>query len=210
MTTFVALKAQAAARWRDANNDVIGDTQWGEYINQAYQHANTSSPLWPWLETSEQTVTVTPPSRAGTLPTDVLQVNWLYDTTNNYRMIPQEGRGDQWRNANLRTDTGSPVTYRMRASTFEVFPAPTAVTTYVAECVVMPARLAGSDLPVWPSHFHELLLDGALALAFLDDGNTEFHAANWGKFEQSVKNMLATILLFRDETNTPIRDVWWS
>lgn len=209
MTTFAALKTQAATRWRDASNAVIGDTQWGEYINQAYQHANTSSPLWPWLEVAPASVTVLANTNSIALPTDTVQVNSVYNTTDNYRMIPDDGRGDQYRSGFLRTDTGQPVIYRIRSGTLEVMPMPTANTTFELEAVTMPVRLTGTNSPVWPSHFHEALLDGALALAFLDDGNTEFHNTNWAKFEQSIKNMLNTVLMFRTEANYAIRDRFW-
>jgi hypothetical protein len=210
VTTFLALRTQCASRYRDTNNNVVSDTQWKDYVNQAYQEANAFTPLWPWLETSEQTMTITPPSRSSALPADVFQVNWVYDTTDNLELIPQEGRGDQWRNQNLRTDTGTPVSYRLRNATIEVFPIPTAVTTIVAECNLMPIRLsADGDLPVWPANWHELLIPGALALAFLDDGNTEFHQAQDQRFRRQLGEMQAALLSFRTETYTAVRDSFW-
>jgi hypothetical protein len=211
VSTFLQLRTQCAARFRDTGFTIVADAQWKEYVNQAYQWANTYSPLWPWLETASATVTVLSGTRGIALPADTVQVNWAYDTTDNYRLIPQEGRGDPWRNANLATDTGSPVTYRIRNGTIEVFPLPTQNTIITIEAVTMPVRMvADGDVPVWPTHFHEVLLDGAVSLAYLDDGNAEFQGILWGKFQAGVKDMLQTLLLFRTETNPPIRDVFWS
>lgn len=209
MTTFVNLRAQCATRFRDAANAVVTDLVWKDYVNQAYQEVNADTPLWPWLETSEQTVTVAANTRGIALPTDIVQVNWAYDSTDDYRLRPQEGRGDPWHVA-LRSTTGLPLAYRLRAGNIELFPTPTASTTVILEGVLMPAKLVNDgDTPVWPSNFHELLIPGALALAFLDDGNAEFHDKQDARFRRQIAAMKAAILAFRTETNVPIRDTLW-
>lgn len=210
MTTFAALRTQCATRFRDAANAVVTDIVWKDYVNQAYQEANAASPLWPWLETSEQTVTVTGGQRSGTLPTDVLQVNWVYDTTNNQYLRPQEGRGEQWKQG-LRTDSGLSASYRLRSNTIELFPLTAATVTLVAECVLMPVRMsADGDLPVWPANWHELLIPGALALAFLDDGNAEFHKLNDDRFRRQLDEMKNAILAFRTSEMVPVHDNFWT
>lgn len=210
MTAFSALRTTCALRYRDIGLNVITDAQWKEYVNQAYQKVNAFSPTWPWLETSEQTVTINAGVRSAALPTDVFQVNWVYDTTDNLRLIPQEGRGDQWRSQNLRTDTGVPVSYRLRAGNIEVFPLPTANTTIVMECVLLPSRLsADGDLPVFPSNWHEILVPGALALAYLDDGNSEWYKTHYAQFQEELVAMRNAIQSFRTEAFVPIRDVFW-
>ena len=107
MTTATNLGVQAATRFRDPNNDVISAGQWLAYLNQAYGDVNTSTPLWPWLESSEQTLSLTAGNRSVSLPTNVFNVNWVYNTTDDERLIPQEGRGDQWTAGRvIRSTTG--------------------------------------------------------------------------------------------------------
>lgn len=209
MTTFADLKTQLAARFRDPSNNVISAAQWGEYINQAYRKANGTTPLWPWLQTSEQTINVTANTRATALPTDTVQVNWVYNTTNNYRLTPIDGHGAQWDNGVLRTETGNVKQYRIRGSNIEVFPLANGATVLVAECVTFPGSLTGTDEPAWPEPFHELLLEGALALAYQDDGNLPWHDRHWEKFLAGVKEMEQTLLAFRTEAYPLIVDTFW-
>ena len=287
MTTASTLIAQAAVRYKDPSNAVISAGQWLQYLNQCYSDVNEASPLWPWLESAEETVTVLAGQRSGALPANVFQVNWAYDTTDDYRLVDQQGRGDQWHQDHLRSETGQPVTYRLRANVLELFPAPLVNTTVVCECVEYPADLGtvtttvygiagaaagdhtvtgiavgdqlisvvavndtthastdvtseytvtvtntinnsggtssvGSHLvvtaqrpsttgsPVYPSIYHSDLLDGMLALAYLDEGNDKMYGLLWPKFEASITQMRADMLLYRSETNPPIRDTFWS
>lgn len=210
MSTFAALRISAAGRFRDVPNNVVSDAQWKDYVNQAYEWANTQSPLWPWCEPAAVTVTVTAGSNVVALPTDVLQVNSAYDTTDNYVLQAMEGRGEQDRHY-LRTDTGPPLQYRVRGSSLEVFPTPVANTAVQLECVLMPVDMvADGDLPVWPSHFHARLLEGALARAYMDDGNYTAAAKFEALYEASIAKMLSTVLMFRDGIATPIRDTFFS
>lgn len=294
MTTASALITRAAARFKDPNFRVFTQAQWGNLLNQAYNRANNKTPLWPWNESTERTVTVpdtgvvsTVNNRAASLPTDVLQVNWAYDVTDDYRLVPQEGRGDQWHQDHLRSEVGQPVTYRIRNNQIELFPTPTVATTVALECIIAPSELVvqavanylaaggaagnitvtgiavGDTLvsvigvkdsdqslhdftsefsitaantinnvggtattgyhlavatyqasttssPVWPSQYHDLLVEGALAFAYLDTGSVEQWTAHIAEFDKGVQHMHDNLLLFRTETNVPIRDVMWS
>ena len=296
MTTVSALVAQAAGRFKDPNYRVITAAQWVNYLNQCYKKVNNATPLWPWNESVEAQVniaandgTINPTDTTGrrvALPTDMWQVNWVYNVTADYRMIPQEGRGDQWHQDHLRSEVGQPVTYRIVNQNLEVFPLCEAAYTFALEGMQYPAALSlnapqdltvaggaagsftvtgidvgdtllsvvkvddtthagtditadvsisalntilttvsttgthivvtwqsmqpGTDSPVYPQSFHEDLLDGMLALAYLDDGSTEQYTAHWAAFTAAVKQMEMHVLSFRTETYVPIRDVFWS
>lgn len=287
MTTAAALITQASARYKDPNNAVISVGQWLQYLNQCYSDVNEASPLWPWLESAEETVTVLAGTRGIALPANVFQVNWAYDSTDDYRLVDQQGRGDQWHQDHLRSETGQPVTYRIRGNNIELFPKPLVDTVVVCECVEYPADLGtitttvygvagavagnhtvtgiavgdvlvsvvhvddtthaatdktseytvtiantinntagttsvGSHIvvtaqrpsatgsPVYPVVYHSDLLDGMLALAYMDEGNDKMYGLLWPKWEASITQMRADMLLFRSETNPPIRDTFWS
>lgn len=217
MTTATNLGVQAAARFKDPSFRVITAANWLIYTNMAYKKANNRSPFWPWNEIAEATVTVpdtgTPGAvnnRAAALPADTLAVNWAYDVTDDYRLVPQEGRGDQWHQDHLRSEVGQPVTYRLRNNKIELFPTPNVATVVAFEAVTAPVVLAGGDSPAWPSTFHDTLVEGMLYYAYLDTGNTAQATAHLTEYENGIKDMLNFVQNARTETYVPVRDVMWS
>lgn len=287
MTTASQLATRADQRFRGSSNSVISASEWLSYLNEAYNRVNVFSPLWPWLETSEQTLSFSASNRVAALPTDVIAVNWAYDTTDDYRLIDQMGRGDFFHQDHLRSEVGQPVTYRLRGSNMELNPTPSAATTVVAECVLQPTALAADSYvrvestggaagnitatgvatgdtllsvtgikdsdqsfhdftsefsitaantinnsggtattgyhlavvvrtasssaePVFPEGYHDILIDGALAAAYLDDGNKGQHDAYEARFQTRLTAMANSILQSRTETNQYIRDTFWS
>jgi hypothetical protein len=210
MTTAANLGVRASIRFKDPGFKVVSAAAWLSYCNEAYGMFNQFSPLWPWLETAEQTLSFTANNRSVALPTDVLNVNWAYDVTDDYRLIDQMGRGDFFHQDHLRSEIGQPVTYRVRGATMELNPTPNANTTVVAECVLQPADLASGDSPVFPAAFHDTLIDEMLAAAYLDDGLPSLAAVHDKRFNDALKDIRNTLLMARTETNQPIRDTFWS
>src|SRR5437899_2667502 len=109
MTTASQLATRCDDRFRGSSNSVITVSQWLSYLNEAYNRVNVFSPWWPWLETSEQTLSFTANVRSANLPTDVLGVNWAYNSTDDFRLIDQMGRGDFFHQDHLRSEVGQPV-----------------------------------------------------------------------------------------------------
>lgn len=210
MTTFVNLRTQCSVRFRDTAFKVVTDAQWKNYVNQAYQQVNRKTSRWPWMESAIQSVGYTTGVRQANLPTDVVQVNSVYDATNARKLDPMEGRAEQIRYAHLLTETGLPEAYKLNGSTIELYPLPQTDGQLSIECVTMPVKLSGdSDEPVWPEHFHEVLVPGALALAYLDDGNADWYNINAAQFKREADEMMNSILAFRTESMVPIRDTFW-
>lgn len=211
MASLTTLRTNCGLRFHDPDNDVVPAATWTYYLNEAYHEANAYSPLWPWLEGAEATISVTASTRSGNLPSDTFQVNWVYNVTDDYPLVPQEGRGDQWRGEHLRSDVGAPLTYRLRGSTIEVFPMPEATTSLRVECVTWPAALsADGDVPAFPLPFHTtVLVPGALSRAYLDDGNEKHYRLQRESFLGALQHMQDSILSFRTERNVPIRDAFF-
>jgi hypothetical protein len=210
MTTAANIGVAAALRIRDIGNTVATAAYWLELLNETYLETLRSNPTLPFLETSEQTVVVSAGTRGTALATGIWTVNWVYDVTDDYRMIPQEGRGDQWHQDQARSATDIPCTYRVRANTLEVFPLPTVDTTFAYEGVLLPAALATGDTPVWGAAWDSLLLHGMMAKFYLDDGNDKWFTIEQGLYTAAVKDLTNFFLFARTETNVPIRDAFWS
>ncbi len=294
MTTASQLATRCDTRFKGSSNSVVSAASWLAYLNEAYNRVNIFSPLWPWLETAEQTLTV-PDSgvvgavnnRGAALPSNVVGINWAYDVTDDYRLIDQMGRGDFFHQDHLRSEVGQPVTYRLRASQLELNPTPQVATTVVLEAILVPSALAADTLnvtshtggvagnitatgvavgdtllsvvgvktsdqsvhdfsseftitatntinnsggtttagyvltitwrslsssstPVFPAAYHDILIDGALAGAYLDDGNAAQGTEYEKRFSDRLTHMMYSILMNRTETNQPIRDTFWS
>jgi hypothetical protein len=294
MSTASQLATRCDTRFKGGTNSVISVGEWLAYLNEAYDKVNRFSPNWPWLETSEQTLTV-PDSgvvgaianRSAALPADVLAVAYAYDVTDDYRLIDQQAAGDFYHQDHLRSEVGQPVTYRLRGSTLELNPTPLVATTVVIQAVLLPSALAADTVltfeatggvagniaatgvnvgdtllavggvktadqtyhdftaefsitgtnvinnsggtnstgyklvvvwkslssvasPVWPSQYHDILIDGAMAQAYLDDGNPGQGDKYQTLFQAGITGMLTQLGQSRTETNSVIRDTFWS
>lgn len=210
MATATAIGVTAALRFRDVNGAIVTPALWLEYLNEVYLETLRSNALLPFLETSEQTVTVLANTRAIALPTDIWAVNWAYDVTDDCRLVPQEGRGDQWHQDQARSDQNVPCTYRLRANQLELFPKPLVDTVVALEGVLLPAPLTGGQSPVWGAGWDSLLIHGMLAKAYIDDGNDKFFTIHQGQYHDQQKALINFFLLARTETNVPVRDTFWS
>lgn len=204
-----AIQAVCVARFRDSSNVIVSAADWQRYMNEVIRKVNGSTPLWPWLQTStDASLSVTAGSRSTALPTDVLQVNSVYDDTNNQPLTSFMGRSGHWAEVSP-TEVGLPVYYRVRGSNLEVYPLPETTTTLRVEVLTWPGDVACSAEPPWPETFHYLVVEGALALAYQDDGNMAWHDAHWSKFEAGLAEMKMAILQFQQQGYTQIRDTWW-
>lgn len=210
-----ALVTLCGKRFRDTSNVIVGAStstpvSWIEYLDAAYKEVNRATPLWPWLEATDSAVTVTGGSRSGNLPSDVFQVHSVYNVTNQWTMKSTQGRNQVWEHYDTLNDTGLPETYRIRNNTLHVYPIPQTDTCFNVEAVLLPTSLSsGASEPVFPEGFHDILVEGALALAYQDDGAPEQHDRHWQKFKQQIEDMKWFILAFRTESYSPVRDTFY-
>lgn len=215
MATIAALITQAQARFNDPDNDLVSDAQWLAYMNQSYRVVNGDSPLWPWLESAQQTVTFSANNNVATLVTNALAVNWVYDVTHDHRLIPQMGKGDQYHTfLDVESTSDVPVSYQVHSNQLLLWPKNSIAIDVKYEAVLFPGDASTNPadtttvLP-WPSAFHEVLLNGMLALAYLDDGNDHMYQIFWQMFMADIERMRNALLTVRTETYTPIRDRFW-
>lgn len=211
MTTATNIGLIAARRFTDVPAAIVTATQWLEYLNLTYNEINSASPLWPWLESAVISATAAGGvNQKVALQTDVWQVNWVYNTTDDWPLVPIEGRGAQYHQGLLRTSVGSsPTTYRLRGTDIELFPSSSASTNIVYEAIIFPAALVGTDIPVFGQQYDGLLVEGMLAKAYEDDGNDKWFQLHQGHFNDRLKQMLNNVLFARTESSVPIRDSFW-
>lgn len=191
---FSDIRSYAAFRFRDVGNTVVTDAQWKLLVNTAYGDVLQALPFFPWNE-AVTTLTYNANVRSVALPTDAWQVLSVFDTTDIWPMVELEGREQYLNLYPLQTEVGSPIHYRLFNNTIQIYPLPQGTTVLTVEYVAMPADLsADSDVPVIPSQWHDLLVVGAVAKAYRDDGNSEqasAYEAEFGDMLQTLKTNLS-------------------
>lgn len=211
MATFSDLKTRCAERFQDPTNQVYTADIWGKYVNEAYRAVISKYPDWPFLEQQNSTTTITAASNTVTLPGGTFQVHSVFNTTDGYRLQPVSNREAYLETFTPGTHTGLPAIYRVRNATLEVYPQPTATTTLRIEYVGAPADLAApTDSPAFPPQYHDILIDGALALAHLEDGNPATYETYQQRFEVGIHQMHLGLMLFRTSRNNEIPDTFYS
>jgi hypothetical protein len=216
---------KAASRWHDPTFNVISTDQWCDYVNEAMRLVQAETPFWPWLESAPVSITFAAAQASADLPADSYTINWGYNTTVDEKMYPDEGRGSQWHASRQQIDTtGIPRTYKARGAAgtaegaatgdhgcVDVYPIPD--STYVLKFEVMqynPVLDAATNcIPPFPTVFHSMLIDGALAFAALDDDDLPGYSAKLTAFCAEIHSLEWSMAAARNETNPPIRDSFW-
>lgn len=190
------MRTYAASRFRDTGNVVVLDTDWKNYINDAYHLMLSAVPLWPW---NEATTTLTVPgnsslvyplNRSVALSLDTWQVLAVWDITNQFPLVPLEGRDQVYSEYPQQLEVGQAMHYRVFNNLLEVYPAPQVATQYLVETIVKPGDLvADSDLPVFPAQYHTDLVAGAVSLAYEDDGDAAQAALYRAKFNNGITSL---------------------
>lgn len=194
MSTFVQLRQYAALRFRDKGNAVVSDTDWKSYLNDAYEDMLTRCTWFPWNETAGN-VTVLANTQSIALPADAWQVLSVKNGTDLLPMFPIEGRDEvNYQYPDLSV-TGAPQHYRLSGPNIFVYPKPVQDTVLNLEYVHRPADMAADgDVPVFPPQYHTTIVDGALALAYTDDGNFQMAQIHEADFEAEIKAMLQDMM----------------
>lgn len=219
------LVTKSASRWHDPNFNVITTDQWCDYLNEAMGILSQETPFWPWHESAPQAINITPSQGSYDLPTDSYTVNWAYNVTCDTKMYPDEGRGSQWHASRQQIDTtGIPTTYKVRGAPgtgegattgghgcIDFYPLPDSNYCIDVEVVAFNPQLDAvtNCIPPFPTTFHHILIDGALALASQDDDDLAGYAARMVLFCNGIRNLEWNLLHARNETNAPVRDTFW-
>lgn len=202
-----ALIARCQTRFRDEDAAVLDTTEWTGYLNDAYMDVVAASPLWPFLEARDETLSVAAGSGTVTLPADGWRVSAVYNATDGVPLIQLDGRAEyrHWF-PNPSQSLGTPSFYRQRSNTLEVYPWAQVATELDVDLYLPPAALTTGQEPVFAEQYHRVLVAGALAYAYEDDGNLEQANVQRSRFNQLLGDMLTDLLGPRGESYPAIID----
>lgn len=209
---LTALTARCKKRFADPNNNVLADGDWTDYLNDAYADALAASPYWPFFETQVTNLAYAIGVRSAALPTDAFRVSAVWNATDQFRLTPIEGRNEVYLLFPDQNETGQPTQYRVFSNTLQVYPLPEKATTLQVEYFAGPAAtllVAGGDVPVFPSQYHRLLVEGALSRAYTDDGNSDWAKMHGDREATLIQQMVNDLLGTRQSRNAEIVDDWY-
>lgn len=163
---FAELKAEVQAR---GFNHLDSDgTRAGRFVNTAYLGL-CGMYQWPFLEESATGTAPLAISDLGTVEAVIVTSDSNRELTpSTYQWLVAEF-GD------LSTDGTPEYWYRANPSgTFQVATYPESSETIGVQYFEIPAELTGTDTPVVPARYHDILVDMAVCMAYRDSDN---HAA---------------------------------
>lgn len=206
---LTALETQCRDRFRDTGQIIYTNADWDNYLNDAYRDVSAAQPYWPYMEQQASLVVVAATSGIA-LPTDVFHVTAVYNSTDKYLLEPLPGRSEYREEyPDPGASSGTPAHYRLRGGFLEVYPRPTVNTTLLVDHFAPPAALAaGGDEPAFPEQFHPILVSGALAYAYEDDGNAAQAAIHWARYAARLAAMERTLLAVRTSRFEQLADEW--
>lgn len=204
------MRTRCAVRFQDAAMDVVADSEWKDYLNTRYRRALGSSPDWPWKRVHKTNLTISANARSATLPTGSWRVESVVDFTNFTPLRPLDGTTAPALIDPAEDASGAPTWYRVYGNAIEVWPKPdTNITLHVDILINAVDLSADGDFPVFPPEYHDLLVEGALADAYLDDGQPQSAQPHEASYMAILKDM-QTDLLGPDQESYPVpTDTWY-
>jgi hypothetical protein len=139
----------------DRGWDYIKTARIERFVNRSYQRL-CARMAWPFLE---ETTT-------GTSPLAVTDLRHVLSVSAEEPLDYIDRRQLVANDADL-SGTGSAQWWYLEGGSLKVYPADTATIT--VRYLKKPADLSGTDEPLIPSDFHDLIVDGAVVLCLKDD-----------------------------------------
>lgn len=182
------LQSRCRSRFRDPSNDIVTDAEWTDYLNDAYMEVVAAT---PWLATRE--VDTTAAFTVG-VNTATITGMWRVETVDDGDdyLSPVYGKRPM-------DSSGAPRWFRMLGNTLYVYPTPDTNTTLNVSGWAAPALLVnGTDVPGLPPEHHNLLVLGALAGAYADDGQPDQAGIFREAFVNGVQRMAVDLSVDRE------------
>lgn len=207
---LTALRDRCESRFGDTANRIVTEAEWLDYLNEAYMEVVGAEPMWPFLETRTTSLTISAGGQSVALPTDVTRVTAVFNATDKIPLAPIPGQA-QFRHYFPDTSSqGMPLFYRLYAGNIDVYPtSQSAITLHVDHPAPSVPLALGADEPAFPEQYHNLLVYGALSLAYEDYPEIDPQGAdrNRGRFTRLLENMRVELLQPRHEGYPGIMDL---
>lgn len=188
--TLTELVTRCQARFRDTGGYTFLAEEWEAYLNEVYLSVVASRPDWPFMQTKSTAITFAPSATSMSLPADAWRVSSVYNATGKYPLVQIDGPAQHiYLYPDPTASPGSPQHFRVFARTIELYPVPAESTDVVVEYSASPAELTGSDSPIFPIQYHQVLLHGALQHAYEDIGNLQQAKVHEGHRDRLVLAM---------------------
>jgi hypothetical protein len=207
---FSVIRTRCSVRFQDASHAIILDATWKDYVNARYRQVIASAPDWPSKELRSSALSIAAGVRSVDLPTDGWRVISVWDSTNQVKLDALDGTSSAVAVWPSGDETGQSTHYRVFSNAIQVYPLPEAAINLRVEYEGKPADLsADSDVPWFPAQYHDLLVEGALADAYNDDGNLNQAKIHEDRYMTILAQLQADLLGPREETYPHIVDDWW-
>lgn len=218
MSTLLQLRTRCKVRVRDTNNDIWSDSDWDAYLNDAYTDVVSESGIWPFLKQVNRAVVYPAQAASMLLPTDsavpgasdVYRVTEVLNMNDRYPLAPLYGAtaaGAAYPYADI--SFGNPLHYMIYGDTIELYPRPLVTTTLsIRYSSPPPPLVATTDVPVFPSQYHSILVYGAMKYAYQDDGNLQGAEACQKDYDDTLEDIKSDLLSTQTESYPVIQDVW--
>jgi hypothetical protein len=192
---FAELKTEFARR----GFDYIDATTAGRWINQAYAEI-CAHRRWPFLEANT----------AGNSPLSISDLGAIQTVriTSGSTVLHHEYKHTLLDKGESLAQAGTPTRYYLNTGN-EINVHPADVTAISVHYWKVPAVLTGTDTPLIPLRYHNLIVDGAVRRAYLDTDNFEAAAAVESERQNGLKLMERDLLNIvdrepdREETGQP-------
>jgi len=170
----------------DRGFDYVSPTRVAYWLNRVYHRACEREP-WPFLQAT--TTGVSPLAIS-----DVRSVLSVVDTTSGSPVVWRDQRTILEEDPNLES-TGTPDYWYLASGSLTVYPVNTTDTISVVYTKVPSDLSSDSDIPLIPTRYHYLLVDGACAHAYEDSDNFEAAANAWNSYFQAIEEMANTLMV---------------
>lgn len=204
------IRTRCETRFRDTGNNIYSDEEWDEYILDAEAMVYAASPHWPFLKARSTSLVIVGGTGSVALPDDATRVDAVFNSDLDYNLLPLTGNVSPYVTyPDFESVRELPIHYRVFNQTLEVYPWPANDTTLTVDYQVHPGLDTGDTAePAFPEVYHRILVPGALALAYEDDGNFDMARAQQERFEAGIARMLNDLLATRSESYPALIDLW--
>lgn len=210
MSTQTQLRDRLKIRFRDTNAEINDDTYYVNLINEGYEQVISASPFWPFLEVRSCVLANSAGGNSFALPADAWRVLSIFNLTNHHIMSEITGlKTFVEMYPDLSNATGDPFHYRVFNNTVELYPWPTSVTTFQVEYSLRPTALTAGTSPVFPSQFHDILVEYALWKAYEDDSHMTLAGEHKANFAERLAGLIRELTEPRGDSYAQISDNWY-